>query len=131
MMLKALQIMQFYLRTGFGESRMTYGGSEETPLFGLGQGNGAAPPSFLVLSALVVNAYKRKGHGAKLSSCRMALLFMLAAVMYVDDTDWLHLGKSIRMSDDDLVSQVQRATTDAGMLSQATGGALKQEKCST
>ena len=60
----------------------------------------------------------------------MARLFILAAVMYVDDTNWLHLGKSIRMSDDNLVSQVQRATTDAGMLSQATGGALKQEKCS-
>ena len=55
---------------------------------------------------------------------------ILATVMYVNDTDWLQLGKSPRMSDDDLVAQVQLVTTDAGMLSQATGGALKQEKCS-
>ena len=60
----------------------------------------------------------------------MARLFILVAVMYVDDTDWLHLGESPQMSDNDLVAQVQLATTDAGMLSQATGGALKQEKCS-
>ena len=55
----------------------------------------------------------------------MARLFILVAMMYVDDTDWLHLGESPQMSDNDLVAQVQLATTDAGMLSQATGGALK------
>ena len=68
-MLKLLQIMQFCLRTGFGESKQTYGGSEDNPLVGSGQGNGGAPPAFTALSTLVVNAYKRLGHGATLSLC--------------------------------------------------------------
>ena len=38
--------MQFFLRTGFGESKQSYGGTLENPNFGLGQGNGAAPPDF-------------------------------------------------------------------------------------
>ena len=130
LMLRALQVMQFCLRTGFGESTQTYGGSEDDPLAGLGQGNGAAPPSFAVLSALVVNAYKRMGHGARLTSAYMARLFVLAAVLYVDDGDWFHLGSSVTMTDEELIAEVQQATTDAGHLVQATGGALKQEKCS-
>ena len=33
------------------------------------------------------------------------------------------------MSDEDLIGQVQQATFDSGLLVQATGGVLKQEKC--
>ena len=63
-LLRALQVMQFCLRTGFGESTNMYGGSENNRLAGSGQGNGGAPPSFTALSTLVVNAYKRSGCGA-------------------------------------------------------------------
>ena len=108
--------MQFCLRTGFGESTQTYGGSEESPFAGLGQGNRVAPPSFAVLSALVVNAYKRMGHGARLTSAYMARLFVLASVLYVDDGDWFHLGSDATMTDEELVAEVQQATIDVGHL---------------
>ena len=65
-MLIALQVMQFFLRTGFGKSKHSYGGTLANPNQGLGQGNGAAPPGFHSLSALILNAYRRMGHGAKL-----------------------------------------------------------------
>ena len=57
-LLKALQTMQFCLRTGFGESKEFYGGSEDDPTQGSGQGNGAASALFSALGALVVNAYR-------------------------------------------------------------------------
>jgi len=47
-LLIAIQTMQFFLRTGFGESARSYGGSSEHPTLGLGQGNAAAGPSFPV-----------------------------------------------------------------------------------
>ena len=80
-------------------------------------------------SALVVNAYRRMGHGATLTSAYTARLFILAAVMYVDDTDLLYWAPSPTTTTAELVDQVQAATTDWGMLAQATGGALKPGKC--
>ena len=64
--------MQFCLRTGFGESANTYGGTIDSPLAGSGQGNDGALPSFAALSGLIVNAYRRMGHGAKLTSSYMS-----------------------------------------------------------
>ena len=60
-----MQTKQFFLRTGFGESARSYGGSSEHPTLGLGQGNAAAGPSFLAISSLIVNSYLRQGHGAR------------------------------------------------------------------
>jgi len=121
--------MHYCLRTGFGESKEMYGGTESDPFQGYGQGNCASPPGFSALSALVVNAYRRMGHGAKLTSAYTSRMFILAAVMYVDDTDLLHWASSPTTSSEELVQQVQEATNDWGLLGQATGGALKPEKC--
>ena len=79
-MLRALQIIQFFLQTGFGESKQTYGGTEDSPLFGLGMGNGAATLALMDLGTLMVNAYKRMGHGAKLTLSYMARGFLLAVM---------------------------------------------------
>jgi hypothetical protein len=46
-----MQTKQFFLRTGFGESSRSYGGSTEHPTLGLGQGNAAAGPSLLSLKS--------------------------------------------------------------------------------
>lgn len=129
-LLKAMQIMQFCVRTGFGESDEFFGGTEDKPFGGFGQGNGAAPPGFAALSALVVNAYKRMGeNGAKLTSCYTSRMFLLAAVMYVDDTDLCHMAATPTTSDAAFITTIQNSTDDWGQLSQATGGALKPSKC--
>ena len=49
MMLYVLQTMKFHLRTAFGQSEWSYGGSTKKPTMGLAQGNGAAPPGFLAV----------------------------------------------------------------------------------
>ncbi len=62
----------------------------------------------------------------------MAWLFVLAAVMYVDDTDMLHWPPSPHTSSsEELIEHVQQATTDWGNLTQASSGILKARKCST
>ena len=40
--LLCIQMMQFFLRTGFGATR-SYGGTRENPYMGLSQGSGASP----------------------------------------------------------------------------------------
>jgi hypothetical protein len=57
-----------------------------------------------------------------------ARIFLLAAIIYVDDTDLLHWAKFYGVSDEKFVQTVQGTTTDWGMLVQATGDAIKPAK---
>jgi hypothetical protein len=126
----SMQTMQYVLKTGFGKSTETYDGTTILPNSGLGQGSGASPPGFMALSLLIVNAYRRMGHSAKIMSSYLARLFFLAAVMYVDDTNLLHWPSFTITEPKELIIYVQQATTDWGNLSQASGGILKAPKCS-
>ena len=96
---------------------------------GLAQGNGAAPPGFLAVSTLMIEVYKRLGHGTNFVSAWSGDAFYIAAVLYVDDSDLLHLSLVSEPSDEDFLARVQKATFDWGGLVQATGGALKPSKC--
>jgi hypothetical protein len=44
MVLYVLKTMQWFLKTAFGQSKTSFGGTKWDPLMGLGQGNTAAPP---------------------------------------------------------------------------------------
>ena len=120
--------MKFYLRTAYGQSEWSYGGSKEEPMMGLAQGNGAAPPGFLAVSTLMINAYKRLGHGVDLVRPWTGDAFYLAAILFVDDSGLLHLA-SLSETEDYFFERIQEATFDWGGLVQATGGLLKPSKC--
>ncbi len=121
--------MRFFLWTGFGESKDSYGGMHEERLAGYGQGNAASGPGFTALSSLIVNAYLREGFGAKIYSSYYRRLLLLAAVMYVDDTDMIHWVQNPSCSPGDLIAAAQTATYAWGGLANATGAAMKPEKC--
>jgi hypothetical protein len=127
-LLSTMQTMQYVLKTGFGESAESYKGTDASPNLDLGQGSGASPPGFMALSSLIVNAYRRLGHGTKILSSCTACLFHLSAVIYVDDTDFLHWPSEGGTDLDELVIHVQEATRDYGLLAQASGGILKEKK---
>ena len=59
MLLETMETMRFFLRTGFGESKQSYGGMHEQRLAGYGQGNAALGPGFTALSSL-------NGNGAQI-----------------------------------------------------------------
>jgi hypothetical protein len=127
--LSVLQTMTFFLWTGYGISQTGYGGSAEDPTFGLGQGNGMAPSGFSAVSSLMVGALERLGHASSFSGAWTGILFVLAAIIYVDDTDLLLRARSREMSLDDFYGQYQAAVTDWGHIVLATGGYLKASKC--
>ena len=128
-LLIAMQTMQFFLRTGFGESNRSYGGSIESPTLGLGQGNAAAGPGFLAISSLIVNAYLREGHGVRTQTSLTLRAYILAAVLYVDDTDNFHMTPKVTASAPELIQHSQESTNVWGGLAIATGAAMKPEKC--
>jgi hypothetical protein len=124
-----MKTMRFFLRTGFGKSKTSYGGSHKERLAGYGQGNAAVGPGFTAMSLLIVNAYLRDGFGARIYSSYYKRLLILAAVMYVNDTDLVHWSSLPSCTPVELIAAAQTATYAWGGLAIATGSAIKPDKC--
>ncbi len=86
MILYVLETIQWFLKTAFGQSGSLFGGTRWDPSMGLGQGNGVAPPGFLIVCTLMINVYHRQGHGAEFVGAWSRDAFILAAVLYIDDS---------------------------------------------
>ena len=127
--LACVHLMLFFLKTGFGLSNKGFGGTRVNPFQGLIQGSGAAPGAWTAVSTVILSVYKRRGYGAKFSAGWSGLIFTIAALLYVDDTDLLHMYWEPGMTEVEFVERVQRATYYWAMLLQATGGNLKDIKC--
>eukprot|EP00804_Cyclotella_cryptica_P025778 CCRYP_021230-RA/>CCRYP_021230-RA protein AED:0.44 eAED:0.44 QI:0/0/0/0.5/1/1/2/0/195 len=63
-MLTAIQQMQFFLRTAFGDSKNAVGSKIHLKTQGFMQGNGASPAGWTVVSIVILGAHKEEGHGA-------------------------------------------------------------------
>ncbi len=89
-MLSTIQDMIFFLRTGFGDSKVYAGSTDGKKTQGLCQGNGAAPAGWTATSIVMLKAHKRKGHGIHLSGPITKRTIHLAGTLFVNDTDLEH-----------------------------------------
>ncbi len=124
-----LQTMKFFQQTGFGESKTFFGG----PLYflymiGLGQGNRAAPPLWIQLSAVLVNVYKQLNLGAMIQDSITAETKHSMGALFVDETN-LYTLQEYLLDPGDLWCQAQLELEQWSCLLNATGRALKPEKC--
>ena len=90
-MLTAIQDMKYFLRTAYGDSTHCAGSTIELKFQGLCQGNGAAPAGWAVISITILDAHKRKGHGGHFVCPISNLTGYLAAILFVNNTDILHI----------------------------------------
>ena len=86
-MLRSIQLMKFPPRTGWGESTSFIDGDIHRILHGLCQGNGAVSASWLILSSILVKAYKSMGFSARMQAPITKVWLDTAGVIFVDDTD--------------------------------------------
>ncbi len=114
MMLYVLETMQWFLKTAFGQSKTSFGRTKWDLLMGLGQGNTADPPGFLTVSTLMINVYRRLGHGTEFVGAWSRDAFMLAKE-FPTNAEFLEL--------------VQSATNDWAGLVHASSRSLKPQKC--
>jgi hypothetical protein len=128
-LLLAMQTMRLFLRTGYGNLDRSYEGLTEDRTLGLGQGNAVAGPGFLALSSLIGNAYLHNGHGTRTMTSLTYQLFILAAVLYVDDADNIHMTAGAFTTPIELIEHAQNLTNAWGGLAIATGTAMKPETC--
>jgi hypothetical protein len=128
-MLELIQEMKFFLRMAYGDSKMFASSSIEIKTQGLGQGNGAAPAGWSVISITILRAHGAKGHGAHFVAPMLLVRGSLLAILFVDDTDLIHINMEADESIFDVHEAIQRATENWGRLLIATGGTLKPDKC--
>ena len=93
------------------------------------QGNGAAPDEWTVISIVILGAHKRKGHGAKFV-CPVSLTKGdLSAILFVGDTDVVHLDMEQVETATEAHCKIQGSVTSWGTLLMTGGNALKPIKC--
>lgn len=91
-MLATIQDMKFFLRMAFGNSTEFASSTTMTKTQGLCQDNGATPAGWAVVSIIILNAHKKQGHGATICCPISNGSTDLAAIIFVDDTDLLHIN---------------------------------------
>jgi hypothetical protein len=110
--------MQYVLKTGFRESVESYSG--------ISLSNNSVKQRSLSTSVFGIKLIDCQHLPLFGSWCQdmfsyISRLFYLSAVMYVDDTDLVHLPDSAHLNPDNLIAYVQQETMDYGYLAQASG----------
>jgi hypothetical protein len=123
-----LQNAKHQVRTGYGDSTSFYGGSEWViPMHGVGQGNGAGPAIWAVVSTPILNMIRKKGYGCTLFGPMSHRKIYFVGYTFVDDTDLIY-SNATASNYKEVINGLQSSikTWDNGL--KATGGALVPEK---
>jgi len=128
-MLSTIQDMNFFLSTGFGDSKVYAGSANGKKTQGLCQGNRAAPAGWGVTSIAMIRAHKRKGHGVHLRCPITEMDHHSAGTVFVDDTDLEHFNMTKLQTVEEVHVDFQKSILNWGKLLLATGGGLKPAKC--
>ena len=67
------------------------GSTIEVKFQGLCQGNGVAPEGWAVISITIINSHNRKGHRGHFICPISRREGHMAAILLVDDTDFIHI----------------------------------------
>ena len=130
-MLTSLQNMTHYIRTAHGLSSQTYGGNlhQGKPVQGSGQGNGASPSIWTLISSPLLSMMKQFQFGVKFNTPISNQPIQFVGCSFVDDTDLLQTGRSVLDPLETIQPVMQRAIDAWSTGLRATGGALVPDKC--
>ena len=122
-----LQYMKFYLRTGFGDSSSYYSSKQNHPYQGMGQGNGASPAVWLLISSLLINMMKQKNIRINLPGTISSDILSYVALLFVDDGDFPTIALQGNKMED-VIKQHQKTVTIWSQYLKVTGGSLSSQK---
>ena len=129
-MLQSLQNMTHHVRTAHGLSSSTYGCSllDGKPVQGSGQGNGASPTIWTLISSPLLEMMRRLNFGVTFSSPLSNEDISFVGCSFVDDTDLLQTSPSLHESVRNFQHKMQQAIDAWSTGLRATGGALVPSK---
>jgi hypothetical protein len=115
------------VRTGFGDSIAHYGGKVWlVSIHGIGQGNGAGPAIWAVVSSPLLNVLCAQVFGCEIMCPLSSEYFRFVGYAFVDDTDILQ--SALYENPDQARTQLQAAIDTWEMSLKATCGAIVPEK---
>lgn len=129
-MFKTYQETQFVTRTAYGDSEHTFGGKEEGFIAapqGSGQGNGAGPPIWAVVSSKMFEVMHNRGIIATYTSPISKNSLETCGFAFVDDTDIIATS-GYDNNPTDTMEKMQTAIDCWEGLAKTTGGAISTDK---
>ena len=129
-MLQTLQDMTHHLKTAHGISNLTYGSSRvnNKPVQGSGQGNGASPTIWTLISSPLLFMMKKLGFGASFSTPLTQESITFAGCSFVDDTDLLLTDPEYNKPLHQVRTQMQNAIDAWSSGLRVSGGAIVPSK---
>jgi hypothetical protein len=123
-----LQHATHQVRTGYGDSAVYYGGyCWLVPLHGIGQGNGAGPAIWAVVSTPLLNILRKKGYGCEIRDPISGKRYKFAGYAFVDDTDLVQSSPG-QHDIKTITRDMQKSLDTWEASSKATCGAIVPEK---
>jgi len=87
-MFGTIQLLHHFICTAFGDSECSFTGTAmQTPLQGVGQGNGAGPQIWAAVSSPIFDMVRNSGHGSTLQSLLTQDTVKFVGFGFVDDVD--------------------------------------------
>ena len=126
-MTNTLQYATHDINTAFGISIEKYFPTDP-PNQGSGQGNGAGPTIWVMISAILLTIMRDNGYGLDALSCLTQLSLVIAGFAFVDDTDIINAAKSVDTTGEDLLIQQQQVVDTWEDSLNAIGSALRPDK---
>jgi hypothetical protein len=127
-MFETLQLSKHHASTAFGISDKSYGERRDPPLQGAGQGNGAGPAIWAVISTVIIAAMAAQGHGFNILPAMSCVLVSFACCAFVDDTDVIQSAPSTATPGEAVIVEMQIVLDRWGGVPRATGSALGPKK---
>jgi hypothetical protein len=107
---------------------MAWGDKKEGPMSGMGQGNGAAPASWAVISTPMLEIMKKHGHCMVFKAFISREELKIVGFAFVNDKDLLRASRPGKQTYFEVAQDMQKGLDLWEGLLKATGGALVPEK---
>ena len=127
----AFQNMSFRNSTGYGVSEHLESPSAKWPVFGVGQGSGAAPCAWLIVSVILFSVLRQTSQGMDFMDPTGSVRHARTTDGFVDDATSgesdAHLDRP--MGPSQLTTRIQQTAQSWERLLHTSGGALQFQKC--
>ncbi len=106
-MFGTIQQLQHFIQTAYGDSLQSFWGTKSLkPIQGLGQGNGAGPAIWAIVSSPILDSVRNTGYSVKLRSSVSKSKITTVGNGFVDDMDLL-AANDMNHSATDIVQSMQ------------------------
>ena len=127
-MFGTIQNLVHRIRTAFGLSKKSFGGKKSKfrrPPQGMGQGNGAGPTVWSILSSTIFEELQSRGFSTPFLYSLSTGMFQLCGFSYVDDCDLISDGNNIT----EVHTKLQTMLELWDELMEVNGAAIAPDKC--